>query len=88
MNKIGIFIDSMKGGGAERVVLNLANEFENRKIPLVLILRFKDGPYLSKLDSNIIIHELHTNNPLLIIIRLIKTCKKNKIKTLLTVSMF
>lgn len=88
MNKIGIFIGSMEGGGAERVVLNLANEFQSREIPFVLILRFKKGPYMKQLNPQIKVVELKNNNPIFIISRLIKVCKKENIDTLFTVSRY
>ncbi|MDD4527926.1 MAG: glycosyltransferase [Candidatus Margulisbacteria bacterium] len=78
----------MEGGGAERVVLNLANEFFNREISFVLILRFKKGPYLKELNSGIKIIELNANNPILLISRLIKSCNSSCIDTLLTVSRY
>jgi len=85
MTKIALFIKSLNGGGAERVVLNLANEFYERKIPLILILRFKKGVYLKELNPDIKIVELGTNNPFLMINRIIKACKDNKITTLFPV---
>lgn len=88
MQKLGMFIGSMEGGGAERVVLNLANEFNERKIPFILILRFKKGPYLNQINSNIQIVELNANNPLIIIYKLIKVCKINNIDTLFIVSRY
>ncbi|MFW5983231.1 MAG: glycosyltransferase, partial [bacterium] len=88
MQKLGIYIGTMEGGGAERVVLNLANEFYKRSIPFVLILRFKKGPYLKELNTNIKVIELTANNPVLIISRLIMACKNNKIDTLFTVSRY
>ncbi len=88
MEKIGLFIGSLEGGGAERVVLNLANEFHNRNIPFVLILRFKKGPYVKELNAGIKVVELNANNPFLIIYSIVRVCKINNIDTLLTVSRY
>ncbi len=88
MNKFGIFIGSLEGGGAERVVLNLANELHKRGVDIILILRFKKGPYLKALNQNIKVIELKSNNPVIIILRIIKVCKKKKIERLLTVSRY
>lgn len=88
MKKIGIFIGSMEGGGAERVVLNLSNEFQKRGVSFVLILRFVKGHYLKELNPKIKIIELNANNPFILIFRIIRVCKKNKIGTLLTVSRY
>lgn len=86
--KIGIFIGSLDGGGAEKVVLNLSNEFNNRGVEFVLILRFKSGSYFNQLNSNIKILTLNTNNPFVLIHRLICTCKKNNVDILFSIARY
>lgn len=88
MRNIGMLIGSLEGGGAERVALNLANEFAKRKIPFTLILRFKKGPYVKQLNSNIHVLELTANNPIIIVFKLIKACKKNQIDVLFAISRY
>lgn len=88
MKMIGFYIGTMEGGGAERVVLNLLNEFYERKVPVVLILRFKKGVYLNQLNLNIKVIEINANNPLLIVFRIWKVCKVNNVTTLFSIARY
>ena len=51
--KISIFLTDLGGGGAERVMLNLANGFIARGFEVDLLLVNSEGPYLSKLHRDI-----------------------------------
>lgn len=51
--KIALFIPSLHGGGAERVVANLANGFVNRGYAVDLVLIKKEGPYLEQLSDEV-----------------------------------
>ena len=53
MDKLAIFLSSLDGGGAERVMLNLAYGFAERGIHVDLLLVKAEGPYLSQIPSNI-----------------------------------
>ena len=53
MRKLAIFLSSLDGGGAERVMLNLANGFAEKDIHVDLLLVKAEGPYLSQIPSNI-----------------------------------
>lgn len=53
----------MGGGGAEKVTMQLANQFAANEIEVDLVLRWKRGPFLKFLDKRI---ELHALNGLLI----------------------
>src|SRR5690625_4258354 len=44
--RIAIFIPSLRGGGAERVVVTLANAFAQRGHPVDLVLASAEGTYL------------------------------------------
>ena len=50
---IALFISSMRGGGAERVTLNLGTEFAKLGHKVDLILVTKEGPYLKEVPEYI-----------------------------------
>lgn len=77
--KISLFIPSLKGGGAERAILNLANELSvdsNFKVDLVLI--GKAGTYLAEVQSRVNIVDLKSSNVPKSLFPLIKYLKKEK----------
>lgn len=46
--RVALFIPSLRGGGAERMMLNLAGEFAERGLNVDLILAKAEGPYLAE----------------------------------------
>lgn len=46
---IALFVPSVRGGGAERVVLNLAQGMSERGLPVDLVLTVTEGPFLNQL---------------------------------------
>jgi glycosyltransferase involved in cell wall biosynthesis len=55
---IALFLYSLDGGGAERVMLNLACNFAQRGLKVDLVLVQAKGPYLSQLPSEVRVVEL------------------------------
>jgi len=55
---IAIHIPDLRGGGAERMMINLANEFASRGIATDLILSRIEGPYLSDVDNAVTVVDL------------------------------
>ena len=51
--RISVFIPSLRGGGVERVVVNLANEFIKRGYSIELVLASYEGELVNALSSNI-----------------------------------
>lgn len=51
--RVAIYLPSLSGGGAERVMLNLAVEFSRRDIQVSIVLAHADGPYLASVPSGI-----------------------------------
>lgn len=47
--RISIFVPSLEGGGAERVMVNLANGFAGKGFPVDVVLAKAVGPYLGEL---------------------------------------
>lgn len=53
MKKIAFFLTALDGGGAEKVMLNLANGFARRGIAVDLLLCQLEGPYVDQVDSKV-----------------------------------
>lgn len=51
--QIAIFVPSLRGGGAERVMLTLANAFAERGHKVDLVLAKAEGPYLPDLSEKV-----------------------------------
>lgn len=56
--KIALLLDSLAGGGAERVMLNLANKYAEQGYKVDLVLAQKRGEYLDDVDERIRIVDL------------------------------
>ncbi len=57
-SKIALFLPSLRGGGAERVMVNLANEFVQRGLSVDLVLANAEGPYLSAVSKGVNVIDL------------------------------
>ena len=53
MTRIAIFVPSLSGGGAERVMVTLANAFAARGFVVDLVLATAKGPYLSDVSPTV-----------------------------------
>ncbi|NEQ67144.1 MAG: glycosyltransferase [Symploca sp. SIO2D2] len=53
MNNLAIFLMDLDGGGAERVMINLAQGFAEQGLNVDLVLVKAEGPYLSQLPPNV-----------------------------------
>ena len=49
--KLALFLPSLRGGGAERIMVNLARGFVERGLQVDLVLAKAEGPYLSQVPS-------------------------------------
>ncbi|MBB6285312.1 glycosyltransferase [Geobacillus subterraneus] len=76
--KISFFIPSLRGGGAERVILNLAKTFSYYKYDVDLVTVKAEGAYLSQVPKKINIIDLNAPRVSLSLIPLIKYLNKNK----------
>jgi glycosyltransferase involved in cell wall biosynthesis len=75
---IAIFIPSMNGGGAERVIATLVNEFTQNGNNVDLILANANGPFLNKITKQARIIDLKTKRASLSIFGLINYIRNNK----------
>ena len=62
--KISLILPSLRGGGAERMLLNIANEFSKQDLDVDLVLVQKEGPYLNKVGKNVNIVDLKSKRVL------------------------
>lgn len=59
MNPIALFVLSLEGGGAERVMATLARAFAERGHPVDLVLGVAAGPHLAQVPASVRIIELN-----------------------------
>jgi len=56
--RVALFLPSLRGGGAERVMSNLARGFVERGLAVDMVLAKAEGPYLSQLPPNVCMVDL------------------------------
>lgn len=78
MEKIAIFIPSLRGGGAERVMLNLASGLVSKNYSIDLVVVKLEGQYINQIPQNIKVINLNSKRAITSIIPLIKYIKKNE----------
>jgi len=59
---VAFFLPNLGGGGAERVLTNLANAFVEQEVDVDFVLGKAEGPNLTKLDSRVCVVDLGTKN--------------------------
>lgn len=75
---IGFFIPSVRGGGAEKMFVHLANEFTKRDFKVDLLLAQKEGPYLEDISDKVKIVDLRSPRVLKSLFPLIQYLKNEK----------
>lgn len=78
MKKIALYIPSMNGGGAERVMLALANGLAEKDILVDLVLNKVEGPYVKDASAKVNIVSLESSRALRSILPLAKYLRKEK----------
>ena len=61
MQRIALFLPSLRGGGAERVMVNLARGFAERGLAVDFVLAKAEGPYLSQLPPGVRVVDLRAS---------------------------
>lgn len=84
MKKIALYIPSMSGGGAERVILALANGLADKGLQIDLILNKAKGPYMKEISSKVNVVDLDTPRILTSIIPLSRYLKNEKPEVILS----
>lgn len=76
---IALFVPSMGGGGAQRVVVNLANALvESVDRPVHVVLASKTGPMLMALRPEVVVHDLKVTRVAFSILRLAQYIRANR----------
>ena len=83
-NRIALFLPSLDGGGAERVIVNLVQGFvdEGREVDLVLVKA--EGVYMDLVPDKVRIIDLHEKRVITCLPRLIKYLRKERPEALLS----
>jgi glycosyltransferase involved in cell wall biosynthesis len=77
--KIDLFINSLRGGGAERVCVNLANEFVRQGYNVQLnVLNLDSAVYHSDIDEGVIVNNLKQKHARSSIFSILQYLKKDK----------
>jgi glycosyltransferase involved in cell wall biosynthesis len=63
ISKISLLVPKLSGGGAERMMVNLANEFAKEGYPTDLVLLQQEGPYLDEVSSAVRVVNLNALRP-------------------------
>jgi glycosyltransferase involved in cell wall biosynthesis len=61
---IAFFLPSLRGGGAERVIVNLADGLTQRGFPVDIVLAAAEGTYLDQLPAGVRVVDLHASRVL------------------------
>lgn len=81
---VAIILHDLRMGGAERVMLQLAEALSKDGVPVELILAHAEGALLSKVPENVRIVDLNVNNPLTMLVKVIQYLRVNKPKALIS----
>ncbi len=82
--RLALFLPGLYGGGAERVVLNLAKGISARGYPVDLVLARAEGSYMSQIPDSVRLIDLKTPRVLGSVPALIKYLRNERPKALLS----
>jgi len=84
MDNLCLVTPTFNGGGAEKVIVNLANYYETQSYKVEIIAFRAEGPYLSKVNSNINIIDLNSKKARYVFFKLYKLLKNKKYKYIIS----
>lgn len=82
--KVALFLPSLVGGGAERVMLSLASEFADQGHRVDLVLAKASGDYMQQVPANVHIVDLHSSRVLYSFFPLVRYLRKHKPQSVLS----
>jgi glycosyltransferase involved in cell wall biosynthesis len=82
--KIAIFVPSLRGGGAERIMVMLANGIIERGYKVDLVLVKAEGPYLKDVSSDVRIIDLGASRVMTSMFKLVRYLRKERPHSLLS----
>jgi len=84
MEKIALFLPSLHGGGAERVMVNLARGFVDKGLQVDLLLAKAEGPYLSEVPPTVRLIDLGSKRVLYSLPGLVRYLRGERPRALLS----
>ncbi len=82
--KIAFFVPSMRGGGAERVMLNLARGFAGEGFDVDLVLTKAEGPYMALIPPEVNVVDLNSHRVLACLPNLVRYLRKQRPQVMLS----
>jgi len=82
--KVALFLPSLRGGGAERVMVNLARGFSEKGLDVDLVLAKAEGPYLSQVPPEVRVIDLHSDRVLASLPHLVRYLLRERPQALLS----
>jgi len=82
--KLALFLPSLRGGGAERVMVNLARGFVERGLQVDLVLAKAEGPYLSRVSSEVQVVDLGARRVLYSLPGLVRYLRRERPQAMLS----
>ena len=82
--KIALFLPSLRGGGAERVMVNLARGFVERGLRVDLVLAKAEGPYLSQVPKEVRVVDLGARRVLYSLPGLVRYLRRERPQAMLS----
>lgn len=62
--RVAFFLPSLSGGGAEKIMLNIAKGFLERRVPIDLVLSQRSGQYIKHVPSAMRVIDLASSRPI------------------------
>lgn len=84
VDRLALYLPSLRGGGAERVMVTLANEFASRGYQVDLVVAHADGPFRSEVADGVNVVNLRARRVLASIPGLIRYLRNNRPDALLS----
>lgn len=82
--RVALFVASLRGGGAERIIVNLAKGFAAEGLEVDLLLAQREGPYLNEIPAAVRVVDLRAPRVLLSLPRLVRYLRQEKPLTLIS----
>ena len=82
--RISLFVPSLRGGGAERILLGLATGFSQRGIPVDLIMVRAEGEYLNQVPKEVRLVDLDSHRTAASFLKLVRYLRRERTSALLS----
>ena len=80
---IALFVPSLHGGGAERVILDIAAELVNRGVPVHLVLVKAEGHYVDLVPDGVRLIDLNSHRAAASLLKLVAYVRRERPAVLL-----